>query len=182
MLNRTSPRTVFIVFSILLIILAPVFVFIFPIFSVETFHFEKGQIVLIPSEKNFYIVLIAFISIIIGLLILAFKRNWMTYFLSGLLCVAFFALMYVSTISYTLIHKEFIVLQDITVAEKFAWDEISDVVYEYEVGQLGTYNFRTIDGIEFSILENGQFGRDETREIAHIINVKKINYEKKQLN
>ena len=181
MLNQPSARTIYIVISLFIFILAPVFVFVFPIFSIETFHFEKEQIVLIPLVKNFYLVAIAFAMLIIGGLTLAFRRNTITYILSALLCVTFFVLLYVSTIPYTLIHKEYIVFQDIQMSEKYHWDDISDVLYEYEVGQLGTYYFRTKEGKEFSIIENGQFGRKETRDIAHIINVKNINFVKKQL-
>ncbi|MEI4770996.1 hypothetical protein WAX74_15340 [Psychrobacillus sp. FJAT-51614] len=181
MLNQKSPRAILFIILILIIIIAPLFVLIFPLFSVETFHFERGEIVLISSGKNFYIVAIAFITLIIGVLTLIIKRNMITYILSGLFCLTFLVLMYASTISYTLIHKEYIVIQDITVSSKYYWEEISDVVYEYEVGSFGTYYFRTKEGDEFSIKENGQFGRDETREIAHIINIKHINYEKKQL-
>lgn len=181
MLNQPSPRTIYIIISLVIIILAPIIVLIFPLFSVETFHFDKGQIVRIPLVENFYLVAIAFITLIIGVLTLAFKRNSITYILSGVLCVMFFGLIYVSTIGYTIIHKDYIVLQNIAMSEKYEWNDISDVLYEYEVGEFGIYYFLTKDGREFSIAENGKFGRDETREIAHIINLKKINFEKRQI-
>ncbi|HWL24213.1 MAG TPA: hypothetical protein VNR38_10775, partial [Ureibacillus sp.] len=101
MLNQPSPRTIYIIISLVIIILAPIIVLIFPLFSVETFHFDKGQIVRIPLVENFYLVAIAFITLIIGVLTLAFKRNSITYILSGVLCVMFFGLIYVSTIGYT---------------------------------------------------------------------------------
>ncbi|WP_053593241.1 hypothetical protein [Lysinibacillus sp. FJAT-14222] len=63
-----------------------------------------------------------------------------------------------------------VVMLPFTVSQTFYYSRDNIVVYEYEIGTVGTYYFQTKNNETFVIEENGQFGLDEKRAIYHLAN------------
>lgn len=176
MLNQKSPRLIFFVIVIALLLLSPIVVLFFPIAVVETLYFHRENIVLLTPKINFLLILIAILMIIFGLVILAFKRSVVTYILTILLLIGSLGSVYFSTLSYTAIQKTQIIIKEYHTTTIYKWEDIEKVIYEYEIGTFGTYYFITDNNKEFFIKENGQFGLDAKRAIYKSANENGVNF------
>lgn len=165
MLNQKSPRLIIFVIVTSLLLLSPIVVLFFPIAMVETLYFHRENIVLLTPKINFQLIFIAILMTIFGLVILAFKRSVIPYILTILLLIGSLVTVYFSTLSYTAIQKTQIIIKEYHTSTIYEWEDIQKVIYEYEIGTVGTYYFTTDNNKEFFIKENGQFSLDEKRAI-----------------
>jgi len=101
---------------------------------------------------------------------LGFKRNKYTYLISIITIVSGLILGYFSLLSYIAIQNTQIVFKEFHYQITYEWQDIKEVIYEYEIGAAGTYYFQTNNNEKFVIRENGQFGLDEKSAIYNLAN------------
>lgn len=77
---------------------------------------------------------------------------------------------YFSVLSYTAIQNTKIVFKDFHHQTTYEWQVIKEVIYEYEIGSVGTYYFQTKNNEKFVIEEDGQFGAEEKSAIYNLAN------------
>lgn len=164
-LNQKSPRLIFTVIILILLLSSPLIVLFFPLAVTETLYFHRDNIVLLTPPKNFLLIGIAIVMVIVGLVILAIKRSLSTYAITSFLLIGSLATVYFSTLSYTAIQHSQIIKKEYHTTNNYKWQDLQQVTYEYEIGTVGTYHFLTKDNQAFSIKENGQFGTEEKRAI-----------------
>ncbi|EFI68897.1 hypothetical protein JIN86_18115 [Lysinibacillus sp. HST-98] len=168
MLNAFSPRAKYFIAALMLAILTPFLGFFMPLTISHTFYFNKDNVVLITPPSNFIMLLIAFGLIVLALIVLGLKRNPYIYVISSAITLSSFVLGYYSFSSYSAIQKDQIVFQQYYHQTIYKWQDIHEVIYEYEIGTVGTYYFQTTNNEKFVIMENGQFGLDEKRAIYQL--------------
>lgn len=120
---------------------------------------------LYPHPSNFTWIITACILLVISCIIPTIKRSKVSYSLFALFLIGGFATLYVSTMSYYLISTEQIVIKKYEHKDVYAWGNVEEVVYEYVVGDKGSYTFTMRDGTQFVIKENGQYTNDEKRKL-----------------
>ncbi len=165
MLSQLSPNAKLFIFAIVLLLLSPIIVFMLPITISQTFYFSKDNIVLIIPTNNFTMLFIAIMLIILTSIMLGFKRNKYTYLMTIIVIVSSLVLGYFSPLNYTAIQKTQIVFKEFHHQTTYEWQDIKEVIYEYEIGTVGTYYFQTNNNEKFVIRENGQFGSEERSRI-----------------
>ncbi|ATP41811.1 hypothetical protein CSE16_18185 [Solibacillus sp. R5-41] len=165
MFKDFSPKLFFIIAAVFVVISAPLLVLLFPIFIVQTIYFDPARIVLYPNPNNFYWIIIACILLIIACIIPIIKRNKVTYSLFAFFLIGGFATLYISSMSYYLISNEQIVIKKYEQKGVYAWENVEEVVYEYVVGDFGSYTFTMRDGTQFVIEQNGQYTTDEQQKL-----------------
>lgn len=169
MLNQKSPSVLFLVFSLAVIILSPIFIAFLPIGVVETRYHNRENILLLIPRNNFYLITGAMALIVSTLVLLAWKRKILTYTLAVLFIAGSGLMTYYSTLSYTAIQKSGLILKEYHTVKDYAWSDIAEVVYEYETYAPGVYTFTTKEGEIFEIEENGQFGPGERMAIYNVV-------------
>ncbi|WP_223555805.1 MULTISPECIES: hypothetical protein [Lysinibacillus] len=167
MLNELSPSARLFILAIVLLLVSPIIVFILPFAISQTFYFSRDNIVLITPTNNFTMLVLAIALIILTLIILGFKRNKYTYLITIIVIVSSLVLGYFSLVNYIAIQKTQIVFKEFHHQTTYEWQDIKEVIYEYEVGTVGTYYFQTKNNEKFVIEENGQFGTEEKSAIYH---------------
>lgn len=170
MLNELSPNGKLFIFAIALLLLSPIIAFMLPLTVSQTFYFSKDNIVLITPTNNFIILFLAIALIISMLVILGFKRNKYTYLITTITIVSGLVLGYFSLLSYIAIQNTQIVFKDFHHQTTHEWQDIKEVIYEYEIGTVGTYYFQTKNNEKFVIKENGQFGPEGRSAIYNLAN------------
>ncbi|KOP78053.1 hypothetical protein AMS59_13150 [Lysinibacillus sp. FJAT-14745] len=170
MLNEISPSAKLFIFAIVLLLLSPIIVFMLPFTISQTFYYSRDNIVLITPTYNFILLFLAIALIILTLIILGFKRNKYTYLITLLVIVSSLVLGYFSVLSYTAIQNKQIVFKDFHHQTTYEWQDIKEVIYEYEIGTVGTYYFQTKNNEKFVIEEDGQFGAEEKSAIYNLAN------------
>ncbi|MFJ8100096.1 MULTISPECIES: hypothetical protein [unclassified Lysinibacillus] len=170
MLNELSPNAKLFIIAIVLLLLLPFIVFLLPFTISQTFYFSKDNIVLITPTSNFTMLFLAIAFIILTLIMLGFKRNKYTYLISIITIVSGLILGYFSLLSYIAIQNTQIVFKEFHHQITYEWQDIKEVIYEYEIGAAGTYYFQTNNNEKFVIRENGQFGLDEKSAIYNLAN------------
>ncbi|MFJ3389629.1 hypothetical protein [Lysinibacillus sp. NPDC086135] len=170
MLNEISPNAKLFIIAIVLLLLLPFIVFLLPLTISQTFYFSRDNIVLITPTSNFTMLFLAIAFIILTLIMLGFKRNKYTYLITLIVIVSSLVLGYFSLLSYTAIQKTQIVFKEFHHQTTYKWQDIKEVIYEYEIGAAGTYSFQTKNNEKFAIKENGQFGLDEKSAIYNLVN------------
>jgi len=168
MLNELSPSAKLFILAIALLLLSPIIVFILPFAISQTFYFSRDNIVLITPTNNLTMLVLAIALIILTLIMLGFKRNKYTYLITIIVIVSSLVLGYFSLINYIAIQKTQIVFKEFHHQTTYKWQDIKEVIYEYEIGTVGTYYFQTKNNEEFVIAENGQFGIEEKSAIYHL--------------
>ncbi|MFB7158309.1 hypothetical protein [Lysinibacillus sp. NPDC056232] len=158
MLNELSPNGKLFIIAIALLLLSPIIVFMLPFTISQTFYFSSDNIVLITPISNFTMLFLAITLIILTLIILGFKRNKYTYLITIITIVSSLVLGYFSVLSYIAIQNTQIVFKEYLHKTTYEWQNIKEVIYEYETGTVGTYYFQTKNNEKFVIEENGQFG------------------------
>ncbi len=168
MLNELSPRAKFFLLAIALFLVSPIIVFMLPFAISQTFYFSRENIVLITLTKNFVMLSLALGLMIITLIMLGFKRNKYTYSMTVITIASSLVLGYFSLLSYIAIQKTQIVFQEFHHQTTYEWQDIKEVIYEYEIGTVGTYYFLTKNNEKFVIEENAQFGIEEKSAIYRL--------------
>lgn len=146
MLHEKSPRAIFMVWAIIVVLLSPLFILFMPLVITQTFFYDPEQIVVLAPPKNHWLVTTAFGLVVASLLMLAVKRNKWTYAMTGILSLASVATLVLSTLSYVVIHPGHITIQNYTEKQHYEMEEFTKVIYEYGVSELGRYQFITKSG------------------------------------
>ncbi len=168
MLNALSVRAKYFIAALMLAILTPFLAFFMPLTISHTFYFNRDNVVLITPPSNFIMLLIAIGLIVLALIVLGLKRNPYIYAILSAIILSSFVLGYYSFLSYSAIQKDQIIFQHYHKQIIYKWQDINEVIYEYEIGSVGTYYFQTTNNEQFVIEENGQFGLDEKRAIYQL--------------
>lgn len=146
MLHEKSPRAIFMVWAIVVVLLAPLFILFMPLVITQTFFYDPEQIVVLAPAKNHGLITWSFGLVFAILVMLALKRNKWTYLMTGVLTLASVATFALSTLSYVAIHPEHITIQNYTEKNRYDMDEFTKVIYEYGVSERGRYQFITKTG------------------------------------
>lgn len=169
MLNQKSPRVLFVVFALAVILLSPIIVAFLPLVVVETMHFSRENIVLLTPRRNFTLLAGAIAFFIAFLLLFTWRRTIYTYVLAVFLLSGSVSMLYYSMLSYTAIQDSGIVLKEYHNVRNYSWRDIEEVLYEYELSSPGVYTFTTTLGETIQMQENGQFGPDERSAIYNVV-------------
>ena len=128
-----------------------------PMFILATFHFNKGNLLISPISENYTFILLAYLTLIIGLSILAWRKSKWTIALTSFSVILFGCLMYASTIGYFAIHDDYVIMKTATEEKKYAWSDLDKVKHEYKMGGIaGTYYFIKGENV-ITIDATGQF-------------------------
>ena len=128
-----------------------------PMFVLATFHFNKGNLLISPISENYTFILLAYLTLIIGLSILAWRKSKWTIALASFSVILFGYFMYASTIGYFAIHDEYVIIKTATEEKKYAWSDLDKVKHDYKTGGVaGTYYFIKGENV-ITIDATGQF-------------------------
>ena len=111
MFKNISPGLFFSMAALAAALLTPLVVLFYPIYPVQTFLYDASAFVLFPSGINLKLVFIACVVLILFCILLAYKRNVLTYIGSVLLIGGSIEMMYMATLSYVKINDEQIIKQ-----------------------------------------------------------------------
>lgn len=156
MLHEKSPRAIFTVWAIIVGLFAPIVILFVPITITQSLFYDPSQIVVLAPSKNHLLLTIGFVLIIGTLLLLAFRRSKQTYLASAFLvagAIGFFAF---STLSYVIIHPEYITVRDYLDKQQYAMEDFEAVIYEYGLDEPGQYQFITKEGEAVIIQDSPQ--------------------------
>lgn len=157
MLHALSLRTKIILIIIGVIILFGFTYLISPMFVLSTFYFDKGNLLISPISENYTFIILAFVTLIVGLSVLAWRKSKWTIALTTFSVVLFGCFMYASTIGYFAIHDDYIIMKTATEEKKYAWSDLDNVKHEYRIGGVsGVYYFTKGDDV-ITIEGTGQF-------------------------
>ena len=128
-----------------------------PMFILATFHFNKGNLIISPISENYTFILLAYLTLIIGLSILAWRKSKWTTALTSFSVILFGCFMYASTIGYFAIHDDYVIMKTATEEKKYAWSDLDKVKHEYKMGGVAsTYFFIKGENV-ITIDATGQF-------------------------
>lgn len=187
MKNYFSPHLVLLVLATLTLISIPIIWMVFPIFYVQTFIYDSLTIVLYPDGLSNRIVMGSCIVLLLGFVIPLIKQNKFTYSLLVVFMAGSIFGFYLSTLGYTYVGKEEVVLSKLFDKTTFKWTEINSVVLEYYTDDMGTheeYTFTSLNGVTIQIPLTDQFlpeDKDKIYRIAKENNVEFIEREKKEV-
>lgn len=165
MLHQKSPRAILIVWAIVVVLLAPIFILFVPITITQTFFYDPSQIVVIAPTINHYLITAAFTILLAVLLLLAIKRTKWTYIFSGILSVTAITAFVFSTLSYIIIHPDYITIKEFTEKKDYPIENFATIIYEYGSGEPGRYQFITKDDKVVIIQDSPQLQFEKRRAI-----------------
>jgi len=165
MLHALSVRAKYFIAALILALLTPFLAFFTPLTISQTFYTDRQDVILMTPPSNFIMLLIALGLIFVVFIVLGLKRNPSIYILACVIILSSIVLGYYSLLSYSAIQKDQIVFQQYHHQTIYNWQDLNEIIYEYEIGTFGTYYFQTKSNEQFIIEENGQFGLDEKRAI-----------------
>ncbi|MGE7600000.1 hypothetical protein [Lysinibacillus fusiformis] len=163
MLHALSVRAKYFIAALILAILTPFLAFFTPLTISQTFYTDRQDVILMTPPSNFIMLLIALGLIFVVFIVLGLKRNPSIYILACVIILSSIVLGYYSLLSYSAIQKDQIVFQQYHHQTIYNWQDLNEIIYEYEIGTFETYYFQTKSNEQFIIEENGQFGLDEKR-------------------
>lgn len=156
MLGEISIQVKFIVFALALAILSPFFIFFIPLAYFETIYIHiESWLMLIPM-RNFILLGLGFLGLVIILVLLAWKRRRVTYVLGAVLLLCSLFLFFQSQRNYIAFQDSGIEMLVYGNAENYYWEDMKSIVYESSYHDGSYYTFHMKDGYAFDIAENGQ--------------------------
>ena len=183
MVVGVSPRAKFILFALLVLIIAPFVIFLVPLAYFETVyvHVDTWQI-LIPKQ-NFILLGVGFLCLILMLLLFAWKRQVITYVLGAVLLIGAVIVFFQSQRNYIAFQDSGVEMLVYGNVENYYWEDMKDityVAYEPHENQANYYIFQMENGESFEVTENKQLGEKKgiILQIARNHNIKFIeNYQ-----
>ena len=157
MLHSISTRGRFIIAAMLVCLVGGFLAIFIPIIYSETVYFNHNReaiIWYIPS-KNFWLLTLSVAIIVLILILLAFKRNVITYIASAIMVAASIFIGYTSFLSVTIIDEEHLYIKGVFEETTILWSEMNEVVlyYEKETG-FEEYAFILNDGSQIILWNN----------------------------
>jgi len=156
MLHEKSPRAVLMVWAIVIVLLSPIVILFLPITITQTFYYDPAQIIVLAPTANHYLLTLAFGLVFALLVLLAIKRSKWTYLASVLLAVVAIVAFVFSTLSYVIIHPDYITVRDYWNKQMYTMDQFEAIIYEYGDDELGRYQFITKNGEAVVIQDSPQ--------------------------
>ena len=157
MLHALSFRTKIIIIITGVIMLFGLTYIICPMFVLSTFHFDRGNLLISPISENYTFIVLAYVTLIVGLSVLAWRKSKWTIALSSLSFILFGCLMYASTIGYFAIHNDYVIMKTSTEEYNYSWSELDKIKHEYRKGGIaGIYYFTKGEDV-ITIEATGQF-------------------------
>ncbi|MBD3107561.1 hypothetical protein IEO70_04210 [Bacillus sp. AGMB 02131] len=132
MLHSISTRGRFIIAAMLVGLVGGFLAIFIPIIYSETVYFNREAIIWYIPSKNFWLLALSVAIIVLILILLAFKRNVITYIASAIMVAASIFIGYTSFLSVTIIDEEYLYIKDVFEETTFLWSEINEVVLYYE--------------------------------------------------
>lgn len=155
MADKQSPQTIFIIWAMIVGLCTPFVVFFLPLVISALWYEQDENIALFIPVVNFWTTTLGLVGLIIGLSLLAWKRNKYMYGVFGLLLVASLLSFYFSSLSYTAIQEDQMVRKIFHQTHIYPWEEMEKVEYVFVYGAKGTYYFTAKNGDTWSLLESG---------------------------
>ncbi|MGM9949486.1 MAG: hypothetical protein ACI33P_05140 [Lysinibacillus sp.] len=159
MIVGVSPRTKFILFALLVLIMAPFVIFLVPLAYFETVYVQVESWQMLIPKQNFILLGAGFLCLIIILLLLAWKRRAITYILGAVLLVGAVLIFFQSQRNYIAFQDSGIEMLVYGNVKHYYWEDMKDITYEvYEPydDEVNYYIFRMEDGESFEVVENAQ--------------------------
>ena len=157
MLHAQSFRTKVILIITGVIMLFGLTYLISPMFVLATFHFNRGNLLISPISENYTFIALAYVTLIIGLSVLAWRKSKWTIALTSFSVILFVCLMYASTIGYFAIHDDYIIMKTVNEEKKYTWSDLDNIKHEYRNGAIaGIYYFTKGEDV-ITIEATGQF-------------------------
>lgn len=125
-----------------------------PMLYSETVYFNRDTIVWYIPLKNFWLLGLACGVIILILILLAFKRNFISYILSAIMLAASIFIGYLSFLNVTIINNEHIYIKDLFNEQNYLWSDMNEVVLYYGEENYEEYVFSFKDGSELTLWNN----------------------------
>ncbi|MEG0383944.1 hypothetical protein [Solibacillus cecembensis] len=177
MFKNTSPRLIFSMAAITMLIISPFFAILMPIILIETFFkYDDTKLYIYPFTTSAKVIVFAFILFAGACLLLFWKRKKVTFLLSTLIVIGGIFTLYSTTQMYTAIDANQIVVKNVWSEKSIKWADINGVTFEYIVDDLGDYVFQMADGQDFILKENKSH---VTSYIYNIANAKSIPFVEK---
>ena len=153
-----------------------------PMFVLATFHFNKGNLLISPISENYTFIILAYLTLILGLSILAWRKSKWTISLTSFSVILFGCFMYASTIGYFAIHDEYVIMKTATEEKKYAWSDLDKVKHDYKTGGVaGTYYFIKGENV-ITIDATGQFTYGIQQRIKGLATKADVPFEEKLIN
>lgn len=175
MLNQKSPRAIFGVLAILILVSAPLVVLFAPMIQLSTFRYDPENLLMLPPMVNFYLLTIASAFVIAIFISLAIKRTRATYALAGLFAIAAIASAYFSGLSYIQIHPDHVEIKTFHTVSTYPMHEMDTIIYEYGIQERGRYLFLT-QGEEIEIMESPMMTDEKRRQLNRIARDNQIEF------
>lgn len=155
MLHSISIRGRFLITAMLFALIADFLCIFIPMLYSVTVYYDRETVVWFIPPKNFWLLGLAFGAVFFNLLMLAFKRNYITYILTAIIIVASICIGYLSFLSVTIINNEHIYIKDLFDEETYLWSEMNEVVLYYdEEENYEEYVFSLSDGSQITMWNN----------------------------
>ena len=171
MIVGVSPRTKFILFALLLLIIAPFAVFLVPLAYFETVYVQIDSWQMLIPRQNFILLGAGFLCLILILLLFAWKRRVVTYVLGAILLAGAVLIFVQSQRSYIAFQESGVEMLAYGDIKHYYWADMKDITYEaYEPhhDQASYYLFRMENGESFKVTENGQLAEKKGKMLAII--------------
>ena len=128
-----------------------------PMFVLATFHFNRGNLLISPISENYTFIFLAYLTLITGLSVLAWRKSKWTIALTSISIILFGCMMYASTIGHFAIHNDYILMKTVTEEKKFTWSDLDKIEHEHKLNSIpGTYYFTKGEDV-ITIEATGQF-------------------------
>ena len=153
-----------------------------PMFILSTFYFDKGNLLISPISENYTFIVLAFVILITGLSVVAWRKSKWTIALTSVSVVLFGYFMYASTIGYFAIHDDYVITKTATEEQKYAWSDLDKIQHEYIISGIpGKYYFIKGDDV-ITIEATGQFTYNIHKQIRGLATKSDVPFEEILIN
>lgn len=153
-LHDISVPARFVLLAIATIIIGSLVVLFAPLIYSETAYFNEDAIIWTIPMKNFWLLGLAFIVLVMMWLLLAWRRNRWTYIVSAVMLMMVFVIGYASFLSVTFIRDTGIEQRDVFKTHAYQWEEIEQVTLTYNAKAEEIYTFTPKNGEPFTLEQN----------------------------
>lgn len=146
----------FVLLAVATLIIGSLAVLFVPLIYSETKYFSENVIVWTIPMKNFWLLGLGFVVLIVMWLLLAWRRNRWTYIFSALLFIAALGIGYASFLSVTFIRDTGIEQRDVFQKHIYQWEDIERVTLTYNEANEEVYTFIPKSGATFTLDQNSK--------------------------
>ena len=158
MLHTISVRGKFFISAIIFFLLSLILVLILPFAVIETLHDRNEHLILAMPFSNFQYLTLALASVFFCIIVLAFKRNTWTVLLTIIVAIMAVFISSHALSGYISIREDSLTVRELWNEKKMDWDDMSNIVFEYETGNQGDFIFTFNDGKTYVLPHSGNIG------------------------